>query len=95
MVAATGHIERWSMVVALLGGTVVVWQCWMTVKTAVVVAAVSRHSMLWPGVVVAAAALGVDRLQLMLLMLMRPPGVAQGSVCMWGCAPHPRRCGAS
>ena len=86
--------ERWCLVVALLGGTVVVWQCWMEVMTAVV-AAENRRSMLWLGIVVAAAALEVERLQLMLLVLMHPPEVAQGSACMLGCARHPRRCGAS
>ena len=60
-----------------------------------VVAAGNRRSMLWPGIVVAAVALEVYWLQLMLLVLMSPPEVAQGSVCMLGCAHHPRHCGAS
>ena len=87
--------ERWCLVMALLGGTVVVWQCWMRAMKAVV-AAVDQRSMLLPGVVVAAAAaLEVDLLQLMLLVLMSPWGVARGSACKLGCAHHPRHWGAS
>ena len=85
---------RWCLVAVRLDETVVAWQRWMKVVMAVVAAA-DRRSMLLPGVVVAAVALGVERLQLMLLVLMRPPEVAQGSACMLGCARHPRHCGAS
>ena len=87
------HIERWCLVAVLLDETVVAWQRWMKVMMAVV-AAVDQRSMLLPGVVVAAAALEVDQLQLMLLMLMSPRGVAQGAACIPECAHHPRHCGA-
>ena len=83
--------QCWCLVVELLDGTVVVWQCWTNVMMAVV-AAVDQRSMLLPGVVVAAVALEVDQL---LLVLMTPRGVAQGAACIPECAHHPRHCGAS
>ena len=94
VVAVADQTGRWCLVVGLLNGTVVAWQCWMNVMTAVV-AAVDQRSMLLLGVVVAAVALEVDQLPLILLVLMHPPEVAQGSACMLGCARHPRHCGAS
>ena len=94
MVAVADQTGRWCLVVELLNETVVAWQCWMKVMMAVA-AAVDQRSMLLPGVVVAAAALEVDQLLLMLLVLMTPRGMAQGAACIPECAHHPRHCGAS